>query len=164
MTPKNLKIITAGLILIILAVLTYSTLTKKPTETLPVSIQYKNTEYGFTFDLPQSWTGYSVVVEKWEGTYLDNSTKTEGPKILIRHPAWTNEIPRQDIPIMIFTPEQWDSILKENLAVGAAPIGPSELGRNSKYIFALPARYNYAFPIGFEEVENILKENPLKTF
>jgi hypothetical protein len=104
------------------------------------------------------------VVEKWEGNYLDNSTKTEGPKILVRHPAWTTETPRQDIPIMIFTTDQWGSITEEKLSVGAAPIGPSELGRNSKYVFALPARYNFAFPVGFEEVETILQKKPLKPF
>lgn len=164
MTPKTIKIVISVLALIILAVLTYSTLTKKPTETLPTSVQYKNTEYGFTFDLPQSWAGYSVVSEKWEGNYLDNSTKIEGPKVSMRHPLWTTETPRQDIPIMIFTLDQWDSILKENLSVGAAPIGPSELGRNSKYVFALPARYNFAFPVGFEEVETILQQKPLKAF
>ena len=57
---------------------------------------------------------------------------------------------------MVFTPEQWNLIQKEELAVSAAPIGPSELGQNAKYIFALPARYNYAFPVGFEEVQTII--------
>ncbi|MDQ5969166.1 MAG: hypothetical protein QG579_323 [Patescibacteria group bacterium] len=164
MTPKNIKIVIAVLVLIILGVLTYFSLTKKPTEILPTSVQYKNTEYGFTFDLPQSWTGYSVIVEKWEGNYLDNSTKTEGPKISIRHPAWTAQIPRQDIPVMVFSIAEWNSILEEKLSVGAAPIGPSELGRNSKYVFALPARYNFAFPVGFEEVETVLQQKPLKAF
>lgn len=39
--------------------------------------------------------------------------------------------------------------------------GPSKLGSNSVYVFALPPRYNYAFQTGFEEVEEILKGNPL---
>jgi len=51
--------------------------------------------------------------------------------------------------------EGWD------FSVSAAPIGPSKLGSNFKYVFALPARYNFAFPIGFEEVEEILNNNPL---
>jgi len=63
---------------------------------------------------------------------------------------------------MIFTLDQWASLLKDEFRVGAAPIPPSELGRNAKYVFALPARYNFAFPTGFEEVEDILKGNPLK--
>jgi hypothetical protein len=48
--------------------------------------------------------------------------------------------------------------------IGAAPINPKELGRNNNYVFALPARYNFAFPEGFEEVNNIIENNPLKTF
>jgi hypothetical protein len=48
--------------------------------------------------------------------------------------------------------------------IGAAPISPLELGHNSRYVFALPARYNYAFPEGWEEVEQILQGQPLVTF
>jgi len=65
---------------------------------------------------------------------------------------------------MIFTRAQWNSLQRGDFHIGAAPIGPSELARNSKYVFALPARYNYAFPIGFEEVEIILKNNPLQAY
>jgi DMSO/TMAO reductase YedYZ molybdopterin-dependent catalytic subunit len=28
---------------------------------------YKNTEYGFSFSLPESWRGYSVIADEWEG-------------------------------------------------------------------------------------------------
>lgn len=48
-------------------------------------------------------------------------------EILIRHPKWTVEDPRQDIPIMIFTIAQWNKLAKEEFAVSAAPIGPVEL-------------------------------------
>jgi len=65
---------------------------------------------------------------------------------------------------MIFTLDQWELVQEENISLGAAPIPPSELGRNDRYVFALPARYNYEFPIGFEEVEEILKSNPLHAF
>ena len=41
---------------------------------------------------------------------------------------------------------------------------PSELGRNTSYVFALPARYNYAFPTGYNEVEEILQNKPLHPF
>jgi hypothetical protein len=36
------------------------------------------------------------------------------------------------------------------------------LGRNNRYVFALPARYNFAFPEGYEEVEKILESKPLE--
>jgi len=106
------------------------------------------------------------VNEKWEGILIGSpsSAKLEGPKILIRHPKWTSAIPRQDIPIMVFKLAEWKLITEEKLSVGAAPIGPSELSRNSQHVFALPARYNYAFPVGFEEVEEILNTKPLSGF
>lgn len=129
------------------------------------SIQYKNTQYGFSFTLPKSWENYSVVTDQWQGYLVGEQSDVApeaGPMIKIRNPHWTADKPWQDIPIMIFTPAQWDKVQKEELSVSAAPIPPSELGRNSKYIFALPARYNYAFPEGFEEVQCIIDDKPLQ--
>lgn len=63
---------------------------------------------------------------------------------------------------MVFTLAEWDEVQQAKLTVGAAPIPPSELGRNAAYVFALPARYNYAFPTGYEEVAKILEGNPLR--
>ena len=125
---------------------------------------YSNGEYGFTFSLPESWQGYSIIAENWEGIDPESSTKENGPLISIRHPQWTEQNPRQDIPIMVFTHHQWNLIQQEELSVGAAPIPPKELDRNTKYVFALPARYNFAFPTGYEEVEKILESNPLRAF
>lgn len=126
----------------------------------------KNTQYGFTFPLPESWKDYKVITQEWEGLSLADSNQGEvietGPMISIRHPLWTAEVRRQDIPIMIFTLDQWKSLEEEDFHIGAAPMGPKELARNSKYVFALPARYNYAFPTGYEEVEKILEGNPLQ--
>lgn len=128
--------------------------------------KYNNIEYGFSFSLPSSWIGYSIIVQNWEGNMIDSkvSSKVIGPEVIIRHPLWTSVNQRQDIPIMIFTPSEWSLIEQEKLSLGAAPIGPSELGRNSNYIFALPARYNYAYPVGFEEVEKIIQSKPLSAF
>jgi hypothetical protein len=63
---------------------------------------------------------------------------------------------------MVFTLEQWNSLQQEKFHIGAAPIGPSELGRNNSYVFALPARYNFSFLKGYEEVESILNTHPLQ--
>jgi len=130
------------------------------------SIVYKNTQYGFNFSLPASWKGYSIVTGKWEGYTPGgpegNQIVETGPMVSIRHPQWTAENPRQDIPIMVFTFDQWNSLQQGKFYISAAPVGPSELGRNTKYVFALPARYNHAFPTGFEEVEKILASNPLR--
>jgi hypothetical protein len=124
------------------------------------SIVYKNDRYGFRFALPSSWEGYSILSEQWEGTTVADANEKvaeTGPRLSIRHPQWTNEKPRQDIPVMVFTLDQWNRLQQDQFHIGAAPVGPSELGRNSKYVFALPARYNFAFPEGFEEVDKIIQ-------
>lgn len=134
------------------------------------STVYRDIQYGFRFSLPESWQGYSVITGKWEGTAPGGApggtqgvvTAATGPMISIRHPQWTSQNPRQDIPIMIFTLSQWNSLQQGEFHIGAAPVGPRELGRNTGYVFALPARYNYAFPTGYEEVEKILGGNPLQ--
>lgn len=129
------------------------------------AVAYQNSKYGFNFTLPDSWRSYTIVNDQWKGTAVDGpqagNLVASGPLISIRHPLWTTENPRQDIPIMIFTLSQWKAIQQEEISLGAAPIGPSELARNSKYIFALPARYNFAFLPGFEEVADILDGQPL---
>lgn len=126
------------------------------------AIVYINVQYGFHFALPGTWEGYTVVTDTWEGTPAGSDTVTEsGPLLSIRHPSWTEDEPRQDIPIMVFTLAQWDGLEAEEFHIGAAPIGPSELGRNGTYVFALPARYNFAYLPGTEEVAEILEGNPL---
>ena len=139
-------------------------------------IIYDNAAYGFSVSLPIGWEGYQIVTGKWEGYSLEEQqggsgwdvetgeVAKSGPIINIRHPLWTAEDPRQDIPIMIFTMAQWDALQQDKFHIGAAPMGPKELGRNNKYVFALPARYNYAFPEGFEEVEAILEGNALTAY
>ena len=125
------------------------------------SITYKNAQYGFCFSLPEGWKGYSIVLDVWEGS-ADNGPVAHGPIVKIRHPLWVSELPRQDIPIMVFTRAQWRSVQQEKFDVSAAPFGPEELGRNSRFVFALPPRYNYAFPPGYEEVVEIMKNKPLR--
>lgn len=145
---------------------TYSVL--NPTEANSVAVEYINNQYGFKFALPENWKNYSIINMEWYGSISDSvqgEIVTEnGPIFYIRHPQWTVQNPRQDIPIMVFTVSQWEALQQDKFHIGAAPINPSELGYNSNYVFALPARYNYAFPIGFEEVENILQNHPLKNF
>ncbi|MCZ8516932.1 S-layer homology domain-containing protein [Paenibacillus filicis] len=130
------------------------------------SIVYENTQYGFRFTLPDSWEGYTIVTDKWEGLSLGDSQGEKvvesGPKISIRHPAWTSEQPRQDIPILVFTVAQWNALQQGKFHIGAAPIGPSELIHNANYMFALPARYNFAYPAGYQEVKDILKNKPIQ--
>lgn len=63
---------------------------------------------------------------------------------------------------MVLTRAQWDKLDKDGFHIGAAPIGPSGIGENSKYVFALPARFNFQGATGAEEVQQILQGKPLK--
>jgi hypothetical protein len=128
------------------------------------NVEYRNAEYGFCVTLPQSWSRYTIIAAQWEG-YTNgvkgDETVARGPLISIRNPAWRSDSPRQDIPIMVFTRSQWQALQQNKFYVSAAPFPPGELGRNTKYVFALPARYNYAFLLGYEEVGEILRSKPL---
>jgi len=139
--------------------------TKNPSDAQ--SISYINKQYGFRFDLPASWKGYSILTnersEGWSGSAPPPNLE-KYMVISIRHPLWTKEDPRQDIPIMVFTRRQWALVEQEKLIVSAAPFPPSELGKNSENVFALPARYNYGLLTGFEEVEKIMQGKPLHPF
>lgn len=136
----------------------------------PVSDQivYRNLAYGFCFELPASWSGYSIVTEQWQGEWLGDHSQAPsgkeltGPKILIRHPKWTRALEREDIPIMVFSRAQWKLVEAEQMSVSAAPIGPTELGRNTKYVFALPARYEFDEKKGVEEVVELMQHHRLE--
>lgn len=139
----------------------------KNTSSAVSGVVYKNTQYGFTFSLPDSWKGYKIISGQWQGT--QNNQAVTGPEIIIRSPKWTDANKYQDIPIMVFTADQWSKVVKgpsegpgENLYIGAAPIGPTELGHNAKYTFALPARYDFSGDTGVEEVHDIISKNPLQ--
>src|SRR6185369_6547481 len=138
------------------------------TTTSTDTIEYKNTQYGFSVTLPKSWTGYTIVSSTWDGSSLDskgqNYVSEHGPLVSIRHPLWTAANPRQDIPVMVFTLKQWNDMQADQFHIGAAPINPSELGRNATYVFALPARYNFSYLTGFEEVDQIIQGKNLHAF
>jgi hypothetical protein len=139
----------------------------KNQESVPSPVEYTNNQYGFTFVLLQNWKEYSIVTTTWEGNAVGSQGDVpvaQGPLISIRNPNWTVQNPYQDIPVMVFTIAQWNSLQNDEFHIGAAPINPSELGRNSKYVFTLPARYNYAFLTGWEEVQSILDGKPLHVF
>ena len=141
--------------------------TVAPTDQSEVPVEYRNSDLGFSVSLPSSWDGFLVRSSEWEGLKsgeLGEEVVERGPLISIVHPESTDQKPRQDIPIMVLTIEQWDHMQQGEWHIGAAGVGPGELGRNSKYVFVLPARYNYAFPEGWEEVEQIIQRDPITTF
>src|SRR4029077_19143920 len=143
----------------------------KPNSSKMKSVVYINKRYGFRFVLPESWKGYSINVSEWEGgngrTFQPGEVMpppVKGPLISIGHPLSTESNPRQNIPIMVFTKAQWQLAEEDKLIVSAAPVGPNELGRNAKYVFAMPPRFNYALLTGWEEVSEIVQHHPLRPF
>ena len=130
----------------------------------PTHIVYRNVQYGFCLTLPGSWKGYSVINEHWSGTPVSDAKRPiiEGPNLRIRNPNWTEEKPYEDIPIMVFTSAQWKLAGNEDYSFSAAPIGPGEIARNAKYVFALPARYDFDMAIGFREVDDLIHQQALQ--
>jgi hypothetical protein len=130
---------------------------------IPTALIYENTQFGFCFRLPASWTGYSILTGQWDGMVMSTNQMIHGPSITIRNAKWTTENPYQDIPILIFKPEIWRKVDGAKIMVGAAPFAPSELGRNNRYVFALPARLTSDSASGFQEVSNLTREKPLES-
>jgi len=129
--------------------------------------QYKNSKYGFTFLLPATWKGCEIVEDKWSGyaeTERGEETVERGPAIRIVNPRSKESDQYGDIYIMIFTHKQWDSLQEGKFVVSAASIGPGELDRNAKYVFVEPARMINPDLKGAEEIESIMKGNPLHAF
>lgn len=129
------------------------------------AIVYTNPDYGFTFSLTDDWKGYSIIKTNWQGNPIaEGVTATEGPKIIIRNPKWTETSPYEDIPILVFTITQWNSYLKEDFSVSAAPILAGELARNNTYVFALPPRWNFDYSLGYKEAEDLITGGALHAF
>jgi hypothetical protein len=124
-----------------------------------ISNIYKNDEYGFEIILPQSWKGYSIEKQNWQGWTIDTGKQNySGVKMLLINPQTTTSQKWQDIPIMIFTPDVWKLIEGEKVSVSAAPIPPAKIGENSKYIFATPPRwYGFTDDAGWQEAVDIVK-------
>ncbi len=130
------------------------------------TIIHRNTQFGFSFRLPPTWKGYSIVMDQWQGMQAcpqGDCVVQTGPEVLIRHPLWAPDRPRQDIPIMILTHDQWAQVQSQAIFVSPAPVLPRELGKNDNYVFALPPRYDYAQLPGWQEVDSILSGDPLHT-
>ncbi len=134
----------------------------KPASSAAAQIEYRNAQYGFCFSLPASWKGYTIVSDGWNGTPRDGGPAVTGPRLLIRNPAWTAENPREDIPILIFTRAQWRRVAREGMSVSAAPFNPFQLGHNRRYVFALPARFDFDQLSGVEEVGKLVMGKSLQ--
>lgn len=135
----------------------------------PMVTEYRNEALGLRVVLPDSWVGYGVTMFQWtaEDVASDAQDRTvaRGPLIHIVHPSVAGGNPYQDIPIMVFAHEEWARVSGDHSwSVSAAPMPPTELARNDTYVFALPARYNYAFPPGWEEVDELIRNGAVTAF
>jgi hypothetical protein len=130
--------------------------------TLPLS--YHNEQYDFTFFLPASWQGYSVLTQQWNGqTYspgTDKVVETEhGPVIVLRHPQWAASDPYYDIPILVMTRNQWKADKQGQFTIFSDGL-ENEIAHNAKYVFAIWSRFNWNESIkGSREVEGIVIQN-----
>jgi hypothetical protein len=124
------------------------------------AVEYRNEQYGFGMTVPSDWSGYSVVAGTWQGQTHDEQGETTatytGPEIILRHPQWTAAAPWQDIPVLVFTHDEWPLVEQQKLGVSAAPISPSKLGENAKFVFALPPRWiGFADALGQDEAARV---------
>lgn len=128
-------------------------------------IKYYSAEYDFHFELPASWKGYTLHKDKWTSwdynEHLDKEVVVgHGPIIILRHPAWTKEKPRQDIPILVFTRREWKLRIDEGAFAGGFA---EEISHNSQYVFAIHNRFNWSDDIvGWEEARKIVDRNMTK--
>ena len=125
------------------------------------TITYVNREFGFRFTLPRSWRGYTACIEKHE--LAGDEAKAHGVSasfriLRISHFLGNAQYPREDIPILIFTPRQWKLVRDQIIPFGAAPFPPYELDHNARYVFALPARFD------LEEVVRVIHDKPPHAF
>lgn len=160
---KKIIIILLAVVVILALVVSVFYFWPKPVNTAPLpkikSSVYQNDTYGFNIIFSPEWEGYTIIRGNWMGTLLKDSGTVTGPMITFRNLNWKEADHWQDIPIMVFTPEVWKLIENEEISLGAAPIGPSEIGRNSKYIFATPARwYGFTSDKGQDEAVAIVKK------
>ncbi len=135
--------------------------------TASTSVVYQNSQYGFNFLLPADWQGYSIVNKTWSGSGTsEQGIIATGTELLVRNPNWTTADRYEDIPVMIFTLAQWNAYNAGNgtFEVSAAPIPASEIGRNNRYVFAIPPRWDFDYSTGYQEADAIVSGNPLKPF
>lgn len=124
--------------------------TSTATSTATGTIIYKNTEYGFSVELPANWEGHKIAT----GTVKFGQTVTLTPL------SSKDDTTRMFVPVLIYPMTQWKAWEKNNFEdyPTAAPIGPTERARNADFVFATAPRYNFSFGTGTEEVENIVEK------
>ncbi|HEX4264422.1 MAG TPA: hypothetical protein VH597_08795 [Verrucomicrobiae bacterium] len=139
--------------------------TNIPNQPAGLPLGYHNSQYDFRFFLPAAWKGYSVITQQWkDDAHLSEKNadmaSAHGPIIVLRNPQWKTNDLYQDIPIYIFTRQQWEDIHLGNYdAVGAGGI-IYELWHDDKYVFGIHSRYHADDSVnGWKEAEDIVRQN-----
>jgi hypothetical protein len=130
-----------------------------------VPVRYYNAQYDFTFFLPASWRGYSVLHKEWQGTiYVREKDETvvvaTGPVLVFRHPKWTASKPYQDMTIVIYTRSQW---YNERLGEGGCNYFAGgtmvEVCHNASYVFAMSTQEAKGEDNGWQDTSVIVSQN-----
>lgn len=136
-----------------------------PSHPVDLPLRYHDSKSGFTFYLPDSWRGYSVLHKQWEGqTYVSANdttiTMARGPVIVLRHPDWTARKIYQDITLVVYTRSQWDGEKQGKFSCTYFAGGTMvELWHNHKYVFAMSTHEGKAELEGWQEVNQIVSRN-----
>ena len=96
-----------------------------------------------------------MLIQQWNG-----GEAWRGPIIVLRHPQWKADDPRQDIPIMVFTRSQWEACGHDGRFFPYAGGVIYEMRHNRKYVFGIYSRYNAADSVkGWKEAAGIVEWN-----
>lgn len=127
---------------------------------------YTNESYGFKMTMPDSWKGFTMIEDVWNGWPVGGDAKLgeeyQGPKLIFRNDKWKPLEVWQDIPILVFTKDVWALVMKGDVMASSSPILPEKIGENSNFIFATPPRWTLNNDPGAEEAIEIVKT--FKTF
>jgi hypothetical protein len=138
------------------------TIANIPARQSDTPVIYHNDQYGLTFSLPAEWRGYSVLPEKWQSVKYNPDLDKDvvgghGPIIILRHPMWTVDQVRQDIPILVFTRDQWATDMQDGIFAGGVEY---EISHNARYVFAIHSRFNWDDSVtGWQDAGEIVGRN-----
>jgi hypothetical protein len=136
-----------------------------PSHPAGLALRYHDGKFGFTFYLPESWRGYSVLHKQWQGqTYIPahdtNITVTRGPVIVLRHPQWKASEPHQDITFLVYTRKQWDGERQGKFSSTYYAGGTMvEMWHSPKYVFTMSTHDGKAELKSWREVNEIVSQN-----
>ena len=117
-------------------------------------VAYVNQQYGFELRLPVAWRGFKVETKTWSAGSLKKGKPSEfGPLIVLHCPSGDEGLDK-NIPIMVFTRQQWKRV--DYLKTSAAQYWTGAIDRNRSYVFAMPAHWQFTSDMSPEEIGEIL--------